>query len=108
MLDGQVKLFSAMLHEEKAVIARHRIPDDTTGATQVRALLEHAGLDNAVVTADAVNAQRDTAACIAGKRKKAAGNRTVSCSSRATSPNSSAPSPTPSSKPAPATPITPN
>jgi predicted transposase YbfD/YdcC len=66
VLDGQVKLFSAMLHEEKAVIAQHRIPDDTTETTQVRELLEHVDLDSAVVTADAVNAQRDTAGYIAG------------------------------------------
>ncbi len=66
VLDGQVKLFAAMLHEEKAVIAQHRIPDETTETTQVRALLEHVDLDGAVVTADAVNAQRDTADYIAG------------------------------------------
>ena len=70
VLDGQVKLFSAMLHEEKAVIAQHRIPDDTTETTQVRALLEHVDLDGAVVTADAVNAQRDTADYIAGKEEE--------------------------------------
>jgi hypothetical protein len=64
--DGQVKLFSAMLHEEKAVIAQHRIPDETTETTQVRELLEHVDLAGAVVTADAVNAQRDTADYIAG------------------------------------------
>jgi predicted transposase YbfD/YdcC len=69
VLDGQVKLFSAMLHEEKAVIAQHRIPDDTTETTQVKALLEHVDLDGAVVTADAVNAQRATAKYIAGKEE---------------------------------------
>ena len=40
VLDGQVKLFAAMLHEEKAVIAQHRIPDETTETTQVKELLE--------------------------------------------------------------------
>jgi predicted transposase YbfD/YdcC len=69
VLDGQVKLFAAMLHEEKAVIAQHRIPDDTTETTQVRALLEQVDLGSAVVTADAVNAQRDTAAYIAGRKE---------------------------------------
>ena len=34
--DGQVKLFAAMLHEEKVMIAQHRIPDETTETTQVR------------------------------------------------------------------------
>jgi hypothetical protein len=55
-----------MLHEEKAVIAQHRIPDETTETTQVKALLDNVDLDGAVVTADAVNAQRDTADYIAG------------------------------------------
>lgn len=69
VLDGQVKLFAAMLHEEKAVIAQHRIPDETTETTQVRELLENVDLDGAAVTADAVNAQRDTADYIAGKEE---------------------------------------
>ncbi len=67
VLDGQVKLFAAMLHEEKVIIAQHRIPDDTTETTQVKELLENVDLAGAVVTADAVNAQRDTAEYIAGK-----------------------------------------
>jgi hypothetical protein len=66
VLDGQVKLFAAMLHEEKVVIAQHRIPDETTETTQVKALLEPVNLDNAVVTADAAHAQRETAQYIAG------------------------------------------
>jgi len=53
VLDGQVKLFAAMLHEEKVIIAQHRIPDDTTEVTQVKELLEPVDLENAVVTADA-------------------------------------------------------
>jgi predicted transposase YbfD/YdcC len=69
VLDGQVKLFAAMLHEEKVIIAQHRIPDDTTETTQVRELLENVDLAGAVVTADAVNAQRDTAEYIAGKEE---------------------------------------
>ena len=67
VLDGQVKLFAAMLYEEKVIIAQHRIPDDTTETTQVRDLLENVDLSGAVVTADAVNAQRATAEYIAGK-----------------------------------------
>ena len=69
VLGGQVKLFAAMLQEEKAVIAQHRIPDETTETTQVKKLLEHVDLKNAVVTADAVNAQRDTAGYIAGPQE---------------------------------------
>ena len=65
--DGQVKLFAAMLQEEKVMIAQHRIPDETTGTTQVKALLDIVDLGNAVVTADAAHAQRETAEYIAGK-----------------------------------------
>jgi predicted transposase YbfD/YdcC len=71
--DGQVKLFAAMLHEEKVMIAQHRIPDDTTETTQVRQLLDPVGLANAVVTADAAHAQRETAEYIAGSTED--GNR---------------------------------
>ena len=67
--DGQVKLFAAMLQGEKVIIARHRIPDETTEITQVRQLLEPADLRNAVVTADAAHAQRDTAGHVAGKEE---------------------------------------
>ena len=67
--DGQVKLFAAMLHEEKVMIAQHRIPDDTTETTQVKALLDSVDLENAVVTADAAHAQRETAEYIAGERE---------------------------------------
>src|SRR5512142_3484341 len=49
--DGQVKLFAAMLHQEKVIIAQHRIPDDTNEITQVKALLENMDLSGAVVTA---------------------------------------------------------
>jgi predicted transposase YbfD/YdcC len=69
VLDGQVKLFSAMLHEERAVIAQHRIPDETTETTQVKELLEHVDLRGAVVTADAAHCQHDTAEHIAGKEE---------------------------------------
>ena len=65
--DGQVKLFAAMLQEEKVMIAQHRIPDETTETTQVKALLDIVDLENAVVTADAAHAQRETAEYIAGK-----------------------------------------
>jgi predicted transposase YbfD/YdcC len=64
--DGQFKLFAAMLHEEKMIIAQHRIPDETTETTQVKELLEPVGLQHAVVTADAAHAQRETAEYIAG------------------------------------------
>ena len=55
-----------MLHEEKMIIAQHRIPDETTETTQVKELLEPVDLQDAVVTADAAHAQRETAGYIAG------------------------------------------
>jgi DDE_Tnp_1-associated len=65
--DGQqVKLFAAMLHQEKVVIAQHAIPEDTSEITQVRQLLDPLGLDGAVATGDAAHAQRETAAYLAG------------------------------------------
>jgi predicted transposase YbfD/YdcC len=66
--DGQVKLFAAMLQEEKVVIAQHHIPVDTNEITQVKELLDPVDLTDAVVTADAAHAQRDTAGYIAGER----------------------------------------
>jgi predicted transposase YbfD/YdcC len=72
--DGQqVKLFAAMLHERKVIIAQHAIPEDTNEITQVRALLDPVDLHNAVVTGDAAHAQRDTAEYIAGSTRD--GNR---------------------------------
>jgi predicted transposase YbfD/YdcC len=70
VLDGQVKLFSAVLHQEKAVIAQVRVPDDTTESTQVRALLDNVDLENAVVTADAAHSGTETAKYIAGKEEE--------------------------------------
>jgi hypothetical protein len=67
VLDGQVKLFAAMLHDRKVIIGQVRVPDDTTEATQVKELLRGVDLENAVVTADAAHSCRETAQYIAGK-----------------------------------------
>ena len=64
-----MKLFAAMLHEDKAMIAQHRIPDDTTEVTQVKELLDPVDLEGAVVTADAAHACRETAEYIAGRKE---------------------------------------
>jgi hypothetical protein len=66
--DGQVKLFAALLHEEKVIIAQRRIPDQTNEITQVQELLDPVDLTGAVVTADAAHAQEDTAEYLAGER----------------------------------------
>ena len=55
------------------MIGQVRVPDETTETTQVKGLLDGVGLDNAVVTADAAHAQRETAEYIAGDRQD--GNR---------------------------------
>jgi predicted transposase YbfD/YdcC len=62
----QVKLFAAMLHEQKVIVAQHAIPEDTNEITEVRQLLDPVDLAGAVVTGDAAHAQRQTAAYIAG------------------------------------------
>ena len=69
VLDGQVKLLSAMLHDQKVVIGQVRVPDDTTEVTQVKAMLGDVGPDGAVVTADAARSCRETAQYIAGKEE---------------------------------------
>jgi hypothetical protein len=92
--DGQVELFAAMLHEQKMIIAQHRIPDETTETTQVKELLEPVNLDGAVVTADAAHAQRETAEYIAGPEEDGGRDSAYFFSSRATSPACSAPSST--------------
>jgi hypothetical protein len=65
---GQVKLFAAMLHDDKVIIAQHRIPDDTNEITQVTAPMDPVDLTDTVVTADAAHAQHDTAEYIASER----------------------------------------
>lgn len=67
VLDGQVKLFAAMLHDQKAIIGQGRLPDGTTEVTQVKELLRDVDLENTVVTADAAHSCRETAQYIAGK-----------------------------------------
>jgi predicted transposase YbfD/YdcC len=62
--DGNVKLFSAMLHDQAVVIAQIRVPDDTTEVTQVEALLDPVDLAAAVVTGDAAHTQTGTASYI--------------------------------------------
>jgi hypothetical protein len=65
---GEIKLFSALLHEEAVVIAQRRIPDGTNEITQVKALLAEVDLTNVVITGDAAHAQHATAAHIVSER----------------------------------------
>jgi predicted transposase YbfD/YdcC len=74
--DGQqVKMFAAMLHQGKVMIGQRRIPEDTNEITQVRPLLGQVDLDGAVVTADALHAQQESARYIAGPRQAGEGEQ---------------------------------
>lgn len=61
---SEIKLFSALLHEEAIVIAQLRIPDATNEITQVQALLAGTDLTGMVITGDAAHAQHASAAHI--------------------------------------------
>lgn len=65
---SEIKLFSALTHDEAIVIAQHRIPSGTNEITQVRTLLDGVNLRGVVVTGDAAHAQHTTAAHIATER----------------------------------------
>ena len=65
---SEIKLFSALLHEEAIVIAQRRIPADTNEITQVKALLAGTDLTGMVITGDAAHAQDATAAHLASER----------------------------------------
>jgi predicted transposase YbfD/YdcC len=65
---GEIKLFSALLHEQAIVIAQRRIPEGTNEITQVADLLADVDLTGVVVTGDAAHAQHATAAHIAIER----------------------------------------
>jgi predicted transposase YbfD/YdcC len=63
-----VKLFSALLHHERVVIAQIAVPEHTTEVTCVPALLDGVDLTGKIVTADAAHACDATADYLAGAR----------------------------------------
>jgi predicted transposase YbfD/YdcC len=68
--NGQVTLFSAMLHDQALTIAQLRVPDGTGEATQVKALTEKIEIpagETVLVTLDAAHCTRKTAKAIGGK-----------------------------------------
>lgn len=65
---SEIKLFSALLHDEAIVIAQLQIPDGTNEITQVSALLADTDLTDMVITGDAAHAQHTTAAYLAVER----------------------------------------
>src|SRR4051794_4488294 len=65
---SEMKLFSALLHNEAIVIAQLQIPAGTNEITQVKALLAGTDLAGTVITGDAAHAQHATAAHLAVER----------------------------------------
>lgn len=68
--NGQLTLFSAMIHGTGVPVAQLRVPDDTNEITQVQTLLAgvHVAEDQALVTVDAAHTQRETAEYLKGTR----------------------------------------
>lgn len=65
----QVKLLSAFLPREGAVLAQQEIPPTTNEITMVKALLNPLPLEGGVVTADAIHTQKATAAYLVEEKK---------------------------------------
>jgi hypothetical protein len=66
---SQVKLLSAFLPREGAVLAQQEIPPTTNEITMVKALLDPVPLEGGVVTADAIHTQKATAAYVVEEKK---------------------------------------
>jgi hypothetical protein len=67
--NGQVKLLSAFLPGQGAVLAQQEIPHTTNEITVVKALLDPVPLEGGVVTADAIHTQKETAAYLVEEKK---------------------------------------
>jgi hypothetical protein len=67
--NGQVKLLSAFLPGQGAVLAQQEIPHTTNEITVVKALLDPVELEGAIVTADAMHTQKETAAYLVEEKK---------------------------------------
>jgi hypothetical protein len=65
----QVKLLSAFLPGQGAVLAQQEIPPHTNEITVVKTLLDPVSLEGAVVTADAMHTQKATAAYLVEEKK---------------------------------------
>jgi hypothetical protein len=64
-----VQLLSALLHREGIVLAQHRVADKTNEIPGVKPLLKNLSMEGAVVTGDAMHAQKATAAHIVEEKK---------------------------------------
>jgi len=67
--DGELTLFSAMLHQSGTVIGQVRVPAHTTETTQVAPLLEAMDLAGALITADAAHTNMATARYLVEDKK---------------------------------------
>jgi Druantia protein DruA/DDE_Tnp_1-associated/Transposase DDE domain len=67
--NGQVKLLSAFLPNQGAVVAQQEIPHTTNEIPVIKDLLAPLPLEGAVVTADAMHTQRDTATYVVEEKK---------------------------------------
>lgn len=70
--DGETKalhLLSALLHEEKIVVAQKAVGTKTNEIPEVRNLLAPLNIEGAVITVDALNTQVETATCIVREKK---------------------------------------
>lgn len=67
--DGQVKLLSAFLPGQGAVLAQQEIPSTTNEIPVIKELLAPVPLEGAVVTADAMHTQKATAAYLVEEKK---------------------------------------
>jgi len=66
---GDVRLFSALHHDQAVVIAQVQVPSDTNEITQVAALFDGVDLSRAVVTGDAAHTQHTTAAYLVEQKQ---------------------------------------
>jgi hypothetical protein len=66
---SQVKLLSAFLPGQGAVVAQQEIPPTTNEITMVKALLDSVPLEGGVVTADAMHTQKATAVYVVEEKK---------------------------------------
>lgn len=62
-----IRLFAAVTHRQAIVLAQVQVPDTTTEATQVAALLDPLDLAGKVVSADAAHTSKATAGYIVGR-----------------------------------------
>jgi predicted transposase YbfD/YdcC len=64
-----VHLLSALLHEEKVVVAQRAVGEKTNEIPEVKRLLEPLNIQGAIVTLDALHTQTETARYLVEEKK---------------------------------------